>query len=164
MYKRQEEHLACTAAGIPVEVVPGVTSALSAPALAGVPATHRGVVRGVLIVHGHEPLTPGVLAAAASAEITLVVLMGVAHLAEHAASLVAAGTDPSTPLAVVEQGSTPQQRVTRATLAEAADACAAAGVRSPAVIVVGAVAALGFLDASALADLTHDRAPGAVVT
>ncbi len=148
-----EELLACRAAGVRAEVVPGLSSALAAPALADVPATHRGVVRGVLVVHGHQPLTPGVLAAASSGEVTLVVLMGVAGLRGHADDLVAAGTDPATPVAVVEQGSLPGQRTTRAPLAEIADVAETARVRAPAVVVVGSVAAEGFLDDAALAGL-----------
>ena len=148
-----EEHLACRAAGVPVAVVPGVTSALSAPALAGIPATHRGVVRGALVVHGHEPLAPGILAAAASGEVTLVVLMAIARLEEHVAGLVGAGADPQTPAAIVERGSMPDQRVTHAPLALLPERAAQVGVRAPAVVVVGAVAAPGFLEDQGLAGL-----------
>ncbi|WP_252974936.1 uroporphyrinogen-III C-methyltransferase [Janibacter melonis] len=147
-----EEVLACRDAGVEVEVVPGISSALAVPALAGVPSTHRGVVGAVHVTHGHEPLTATATSAVVTGEATLVVLMGVARLAEPAASLLAAGAAPSTPVAVVESGSTPDERVTRAPLSQVAAVAAQIGVSSPAVVVVGAVAAEGFLDARALVE------------
>ena len=140
-----EELAACRAAGVPCDVVPGVTSALAAPAAAGIPVTHRGVARSVTVLTGHEALDADELtdlAAATRRGATLVVLMGVSRLTELADGLVAAGADPRTPVAVVESGCTPQQRTTTAVLADVADVAARRGVLAPAVIVVGLVAAM----------------------
>lgn len=144
-----EEVLACRAAGVPVEVVPGVTSALAAPALAGVPATHRGTSTAVHVTHGHGGLDAAALAVLADGAATLVVLMGVASLPRIVEQSLAAGADPTTPVAVVEEGSTVRQRVTRAPLQQVAEAAAQVGVRAPAVIVLGGVAAAGLLDPEA---------------
>lgn len=133
-----EEVAACRAAGVPVEVVPGVTSAVAVPAAAGVPVTHRGVARQFTVVSGHEGLDWPSLAAV---EGTLVLLMGVSRLADTSARLVEHGKDPETPAAVIEDGFGPRQRVTRGTLATIAAEAAQRDVRAPAVIVVGDVAA-----------------------
>ncbi len=137
-----EEIQACRAAGVPVEVVPGVTSAFSAPAAADIPVTHRGVARGVAIVSGHDELEPDVLAAwVGPARSTLVVLMGMARLRELSTALLARGVDPTTPAAAVRSAWTPEQASCRATLATLADRCDEDGIRSPAVVVIGDVAA-----------------------
>lgn len=162
-----EEVVACVAAGVPVEVVPGVTSAVSVPGLAGIPLTHRGVTTGFHVVSGHcatgpsdargntgatsasaasEPLDAAAVACVRDATATLVVLMGVRSLGAIVAQSLAAGADPGTPVAIVENGSTPEQRVTRARLDDAAAVAAARGVRSPAVVVIGHVAAEGLLE------------------
>lgn len=158
-----EEVAACVAAGVPVEVVPGVTSAVSVPGLAGIPLTHRGVTAGFHVVSGHcapavtdtqvtrtsdtsGPLDAAALSCVRDATATLVVLMGVRSLGAIVAQSLAAGADPATPVAIVENGSTPQQRVTRARLEEAAQVAAARGVQSPAVVVIGHVAAEGLLE------------------
>ena len=138
-----EEVLACREAGVEVEVVPGVTSAFAVPAAAGIPVTHRGLARSVTVVTGHDVGEPGSLAPLAALEGTLVVLMGVSTLPQLAAGLIAHGKDPATPVAVVENGCTPRQRTTRAPLADIARVAADRGVRAPAVIVIGAVAAMG---------------------
>lgn len=142
-----EEALALAAAGIPFEVIPGVTSALAVPAAAGIPVTHRGVARSVTVLTGHtvespdaKEAQPGVdWDAAARLGGTLVILMGVENLPQIAERLVAAGKPPATPAAVVERGTLPEQRVITGSLATIAEAAASAGVRSPAVIVVGEV-------------------------
>jgi uroporphyrin-III C-methyltransferase/precorrin-2 dehydrogenase/sirohydrochlorin ferrochelatase len=138
-----EEALACHAAGVPVEVVPGVTSAVSVPAAAGIPVTHRGVTSSFALVSAHDGIAP-IEAAAQEHPVTttLVLLMGVRLLRDSAAALVAAGRPASTPVAIVERGWTPRQRTTVGTLADIADLAEARGVESPAVVVVGDVVAL----------------------
>ncbi|AWB92433.1 uroporphyrinogen-III C-methyltransferase [Aeromicrobium chenweiae] len=133
-----EELIACREAGIPVEVVPGVTSAISVAAAAGIPVTHRGVARGFSVVTGHEEI--GSLPHDGGH--TLVMLMGVRRLAETCADLIAAGHRSDTPAAIVERGFSPSQRVTVATLATLADTAAAGGVESPAITIIGDVVAL----------------------
>lgn len=137
-----EEWLACAEAGVDVEVVPGVTSAFSVPAAAGIPVTHRGMSRSVTVVTGHEDLSDDRARALVTLGGTLVVLMGVAALPQLAARLLASGADPTTPVAIVERGWTPQQRTVRSDLAGIVGVAEAAAVRSPAVIVVGDVASL----------------------
>jgi uroporphyrin-III C-methyltransferase/precorrin-2 dehydrogenase/sirohydrochlorin ferrochelatase len=138
-----EEVLACAEAGLAVTIVPGVTSAFGVPALAGIPVTHRGVAHEVVVVSGHvAPDDPESLvdwSALARRRGTLCVLMGLANLPAIAAALLANGRDPDTPVAVVQDGTTAAQRTVRARLVEIAAAVADAGVRSPAVVVVGAV-------------------------
>ncbi len=133
-----EEVLACEAAGVPVEVVPGVTSAVSVPAAAGIPVTHRGLARGFSVVTGHDDL--GELPTAR--DHTLVLLMAVTNLPAIAGRLVEAGRDPATPAAVVEDGYGACQRVTVARLDQVAARAAQVGVQAPAVVVVGDVVTL----------------------
>ena len=134
-----EEAIACLAAGVPVEVVPGVTSAVAVPAAAGIPVTHRGLARQVTIASGHEGLDWTALGAL---EGTLVLLMAVSALAEATAALVTSGKPAATPAAVVESGCTPQQRTTVGTLATIAELARERQVRAPAVLVVGDVVGL----------------------
>jgi uroporphyrin-III C-methyltransferase/precorrin-2 dehydrogenase/sirohydrochlorin ferrochelatase len=142
-----EELQACAAAGVPVEVVPGVTSAIGVPGLAGVPVTHRGMTHEFVVVSGHVP--PGHPASlvdwAALGRLrgTVVVLMGVDTGPAIAAALVEHGRRADTPVAVVSDGATPTQRVLRTTLAGLAATLADEGVRPPAVWVVGDVVGLG---------------------
>jgi len=140
-----EEWQACVAAGIEVRIVPGVSSALAVPALAGIPLTHRTANQGFTVITGHVP--PGDprsmldYRALARSRTALVIMMGVANLAAIAAELIAGGMDPQTPAATVADGTLPGQRSLRAPLAEIAAATAAAGIRAPAITVVGSVAA-----------------------
>jgi uroporphyrin-III C-methyltransferase / precorrin-2 dehydrogenase / sirohydrochlorin ferrochelatase len=142
-----EELEACVAAGVPVEVVPGITSAIAVPGLAGVPVTHRGLTHEFVVVSGHVP--PGHPASlvdwAALGRLrgTIVVLMGVDTAPAISAALIEHGRNPRTPVAVVTDGATPAQRSLRTTLAGLADAIAEEDVRPPAVWVVGDVVALG---------------------
>ena len=135
-----EEVAACVAAGVPVTVVPGVTSAVAVPGAAGIPVTHRGLSRQVTILSAHD--TDPDWSALAQLGGTLVLLMGVARIGAYADALVAHGTDPGTPVAVVENGTLPSQRTTVGTLATIADLARERAVANPAVIVVGDVAAL----------------------
>ncbi len=138
-----EEALACLEAGIAVEVVPGVTSALSVPAAAGIPVTHRGVATSFVVASGHAGV-PDLMARAQAApsDATLVLLMAVARLAEIADALVGAGRRPATPVAVIERGWTDRQRTIVGSLADIAERTEAAGAGPPAVVVVGDVVAL----------------------
>ncbi|WP_415003588.1 uroporphyrinogen-III C-methyltransferase [Aeromicrobium sp.] len=141
-----EEVEACREAGVPTRVIPGVTSAISAPELAGIPVTHRGVSQGFTVVSGHVP--PGHpdstvdWAALARSGTTLVVLMGIRTLAAITAALVDAGLDPATPAAVVADAARPSQRTVRATVGDLAARVVAEQIGAPAVVVIGPVAAL----------------------
>ena len=138
-----EEALACHLAGVPVDVVPGVTSVVSVPAAAGIPVTHRGVTTSFALVSAHDGIEAVLEAAQSHApSTTLVLLMGVRMLRDSAAALVAAGRPASTPVAIVERGWTPTQRTTVGTLADIADLAQDRGVKSPAVVVVGDVVSL----------------------
>ncbi len=143
-----EEVAACRDAGVPVDVIPGVTSAFSVPAAAGIPVTHRGLSRQVTVISGHDALdghTTGVnWSALAAGGGTIVVLMGVAALPAVSAGLLGGGIDPQTPVAIVENGWSTQQRVTSGTITDIADRATEVGVQSPAVIVIGDVAALAW--------------------
>lgn len=141
-----EEAEACGAAGVPVVVVPGVTSSVAGPALAGIPLTHRTLVQGFTVVSAHvpphDPRSTLDWGAIARANTTIVVLMGVATLPAVTAELVTEGLDPSTPAAVVADAGLPSMRTVRATVADIAEVSATAGLGAPAVVVIGAVAAL----------------------
>jgi len=131
-----EEALACVAAGVTVEVVPGVTSAVAVPAAAGIPVTHRGLARQVTIASGHEGLD---WASLAGLDGTLVLLMGVSTLGGATAALIEHGKAASTPAAVIESGFTDHQRTTAGTLATIADLARERNVQPPAVVVIGDV-------------------------
>jgi uroporphyrin-III C-methyltransferase len=134
-----EELIALREAGIACDVVPGLSSALSGPLAAGIPVTHRGVSRGVTIVSARGALGERTnFRPLANAELSLVILMGVEHRGDIAKELIEGGLAPSTPVAVIEQAWTHQQRTTRGTLKD----LGAFDVRPPAIIVVGGVASL----------------------
>lgn len=138
-----EEAVALTEAGVPFEVVPGITSAIAASAYAGIPVTHRDYASSVAFVTGHsaalhpdsninwEHLTTAVD--------TLVIYMGVAHLRQIAGRLITHGRDPQTPVSLVRVGTTPQQQVVQGTLENIVQKVEAARLKSPAVIVIGEV-------------------------
>ena len=139
-----EEVAALAAAGIPCEVVPGISSALAVPALAGIPVTHRGIASSVAVVTGHDcEEGAGVdwpqLATGAD---TIVVLMGLANLPRIARTLVRHGRAPSTPVAVISQGTTAAERCVTGCLDEIGIRVAEAVIDSPAVVVIGEVVAL----------------------
>ena len=142
-----EEALALAEAGIPFEIVPGVSSALAVPAYAGIPVTHRNHAAQVTIVTGHESVADGPAAsvnwkALAKLEGTLVILMGLANLEHISSRLMAFGMSPRTPAAVIEQGTLPSQLAVSGPLEDIAALVSVAGIRSPAIIVIGAVAAM----------------------
>jgi uroporphyrin-III C-methyltransferase/precorrin-2 dehydrogenase/sirohydrochlorin ferrochelatase len=138
-----EEVDACLAAGVAVDVVPGLTSAVAAATLAGVPLTERGVTQHFTVVSGHVP--PGDSrstvdwAMLASTDATLVLLMSVANLGAISAALVAGGRMPTTPAVIVENASLPLQRVLPSTLAELWGAAETHHVVPPAVVIIGEV-------------------------
>ena len=142
-----EELEACLAAGVPVEVVPGVTSAIAVPAAAGIPVTHRGVTHEFVVVSGHvAPDNPQSLVdweALAKLRGTLVVLMGVERLAVIAETLIRHGKSADTPAAVIQEGTTSEQRSIVASLATIARAADEEGLSHPAIVVIGEVVAIG---------------------
>nr|WP_202885924.1 uroporphyrinogen-III C-methyltransferase [Kribbella sandramycini] len=138
-----EEALACAAAGVPWTVVPGITSSISVPAVAGIPVTHRGVTHEFTVVSGHIPPShPESLVnwdALAQLHGTLVLLMAVENLPAIAERLIAAGRPATTPAAAIADGTLPTQQLVTATLAEIAGTMRAAGVGAPAIVVIGNV-------------------------
>ena len=141
-----EEALVLREAGIPFEIVPGVTAGVAAPAYAGIPVTQREVASGVAFITGHEdpakPETALDWPALAAFPGTLVFYMGVRALPRIAERLIAGGRSPDEPVAVVQQGTLPEQRTVLATLADAADRAAEAKIKAPAITLVGDVARL----------------------
>lgn len=141
-----EEWIACAEAGIPVRVIPGVTSAVSVPALAGIPVTHRTLTQGFTVVSGHvapdDERSTLDWEALARGGTTLVLLMAVKNLGAIAARLIDAGLPRETPAAIVADGSLEDQHTVVTTLAEAGRVAAAEGIAPPAIVVVGEVAGL----------------------
>ena len=141
-----EEAEALAAAGVSFEVIPGVTSAVAAPAYAGIPITHRGVAASVAFVTGHEDPTRGEAgvdwAHLATAVDTIVLLMGIASLKAITERLVAAGRSADTPVAIVEWGTLPHQNTVVGTLRDIVAKVAKAGIGNPAITVVGEVVQL----------------------
>ncbi|MEV0616911.1 uroporphyrinogen-III C-methyltransferase [Nonomuraea sp. NPDC050404] len=142
-----EEMIACTQAGIPVLVVPGITSAVAVPAAAGVPVTHRGVSQEFHVISVHvapdDPKSTVDWPALARSEGTLVLMMAVERLAKVAETLVRDGRSPETPVMVVQDGTLPTQRAVIASLSTVADRVSAAGIRPPAIVIVGDVVRVG---------------------
>jgi uroporphyrin-III C-methyltransferase/precorrin-2 dehydrogenase/sirohydrochlorin ferrochelatase len=142
-----EEMAACVAAGITVQVVPGITSAIAAPASVGIPVTHRGLAADFAVVSGHRD--PGRAEAGwnwpelAVGPATLVLLMGMDTLDEIARLLIEHGRPADTPAAAIHRATLPEQRTVRAPLSELAAEVRRAGLGAPSVVVIGAVAALG---------------------
>ncbi|MCP3797868.1 uroporphyrinogen-III C-methyltransferase [Allokutzneria sp. A3M-2-11 16] len=141
-----EELLACAEAGVPVTVVPGVTSAFGVPAVGGVPVTHRGVAHEVVVVSGHvSPTDERSLVdwpALAKLRGTLVLMMAVERADAFAATLIEHGRPATTPVAVIQEGTTRAQRVVRTTLDKLGTTITTEAIRPPAIIVIGDVTAL----------------------
>ncbi|MBC7594366.1 MAG: uroporphyrinogen-III C-methyltransferase [Kineosporiaceae bacterium] len=141
-----EELIACLDAGIEVSVIPGVSSAIAAPASVNIPVTHRGINQGFTVISGHVP--PGDpestldYAALARSGTSLVFLMAVRTLPAIADALIEGGMPVDTPAAIVADGAMPSQKVVRATIGTLADAAHEAGIKAPAVTVIGGVAAI----------------------
>lgn len=143
-----EEALELVAAGIEFEVVPGITSAISVPAYAGIPVSHRGIATSFHIITGHEKAeSNGELSldfeTLAKCPGTLIFLMGIANMDFIARRLMECGKDPKTPLAFIEKGTTPYQRTVMATLETAGETIARENVTAPAITIMGGVVELG---------------------
>lgn len=141
-----EEFLACADAGVAVSLVPGVSSAVAAPELAGIPVTHRGLSQGFTVVSGHaapdDPRSHINWAALAQSRTTLVLLMGVRQLPAITAVLAEAGLPYDTPAAIVTRAASPDMSVVRGTLATIDELAVSSGARPPSITVIGDVAAL----------------------
>ena len=141
-----EEALDLLRAGLPFEIIPGVTSGIAAPAYAGIPVTHRGVSTSVAFVTGHEDPAKGQSDVdwerLANGAETLVLYMGVGRLAEISAGLIAGGRPPETPVACVRWGTRSEQRTVTGTLGDIAEKVAEAKLKPPAITVVGDVVSL----------------------
>lgn len=144
-----EEALALVKANIPFEIVPGVSSAIAVPAYAGIPVTHRGLASSVMVVTGHEDDTAEgstvnweAAAMTVASGGTLVVLMGVKALPRITRQLMQYTLSPSTPAAVIQQGTTSYQRIVTDTLEKIANHAKAVKIKSPAITVIGSVVSL----------------------
>ena len=151
-----EEVIACHAAGVPVRVIPGVSSAIAVPAAAGIPLTHRGVSHLFTVVSGHAPLTDTELEHLAGLGGTIVVLMGIGTLVPLTQGLQRFGSDRDLPVAIIERGYSASQKTTLSTLSNVVSDAAEARVTSPAVLVIGEVVRLAQCDdAAAVAVLAN---------
>jgi len=141
-----EEVQACAAAGVPVTVVPGITSAFAAPAVAGIPVSHRGVAHEIVVVSGHvapgDPRSLTDWAALGRMRGTIVLMMAVERIGQFAATLIEHGRPADTPAAVIQDGTTRIQRTLRATLGTVAARVKEQEISPPAIIVIGPVAGL----------------------
>jgi uroporphyrinogen III methyltransferase / synthase len=140
-----EEADALVDAGVPFEVVPGVSAGVAVPAYAGIPLVHRGFTSELVFLTGHQceaQPSPVDWSRYGSSSATLVIFMGVESLPEVARELIAHGRPPSCPVAVIENGATGDQRTIIAPLSRIADEAVAAGIQPPALVVVGEVVAL----------------------
>lgn len=134
-----EEVHACLDAGVPVRVVPGISSAVAVPAVCGIPVTHRGLSHAFTVISGHQRPSTTELEALVALGGTIVILMGIVNLEQIVTGLRRAGLDPATPAAVVERGYSDSQRSTFTTVGELTEDARRLGVSSPAVVVIGAV-------------------------
>ena len=151
-----EEVLACRAAGVPVTVISGVTSAIAVPAAAGIPVTHREVSHLFTVISGHAPITDSELTHLTGLGGTIVVLMGIGTLQQMVAGLARLGMRTDMPVAIVERGFAHDQRTTIGRLDTIGALATHAGVRSPAVVVIGEVVALASHGDDAAADLLRE--------
>jgi len=142
-----EELLACLAAGVPVTVVPGVTSAVGVPGAAGIPVTHRGITQEFRVISAHlppgDPRSTVDWAELATSQATLVLLMGLEYLGQVAETLIRAGLDSRTPVSVIVDGTLPTQHIITTGLSVVAAAVSEAGLRPPAIVVIGEVVQVG---------------------
>ena len=140
-----EEAMELRDAGVPFEVVPGITSAIAAPASAGIPITHRDHASMVTVITGHEQEGGASMVDwewLAQSKGTIVVLMGISTLDRYVPELIRRGSDPETPVAIIERGTRPDQVVTTGSLRTIVDVARKRGVRAPAIVVIGDVVRL----------------------
>ncbi|GAA1149056.1 uroporphyrinogen-III C-methyltransferase [Nesterenkonia lutea] len=157
-----EEVEACREAGIPVTVVPGISSAIAVPAAAGIPVTARNVSKSFTVISGHDPLSEQELAGLTALGGTAVILMGVGTLGHTMAGLQRQGMAADTPVGIVEHGFSEDQRVLIAPLSEMLGVAAAARLRSPSVLIIGEVVRLAAAEpCSGEASSDSDALPGA---
>jgi siroheme synthase len=152
-----EEALALRAAGVAYDIVPGVSSAVAAAGVAGIPVTHRGLSSAFLVVSGHDEEAFSAIVDGVPAGVTLIIMMGVGHRVALAQRLIASGWSGETPAAIVANASMPGQRVWRGRLADLATDDAPDAGDAPAVIVVGEVAAMALNHAENPASLEESR-------
>jgi uroporphyrin-III C-methyltransferase/precorrin-2 dehydrogenase/sirohydrochlorin ferrochelatase len=155
-----EEMLALREAGVPYEIVPGVSAAIAAPAAAEIPVTHRGLAASITIATGHAAADGGFIEPVVAQDGTLVFVMAVERLQPLVEHLLRSGRAPHEPAALVERATTPRQRVIRAPLKNIVERARAEAVEAPAVLVVGATVALGRGDDGDDAAIGHDAANG----
>ncbi|HAM27225.1 MAG TPA: uroporphyrinogen-III C-methyltransferase [Microbacteriaceae bacterium] len=153
-----EEVIACRDARVPVTVISGVSSAIAAPAAAGIPVTHREISRLFTVISGHAPLSEVELAHLVGLGGTIVVLMGVGTLPHLSAGLARHGMRADMPLAIIERAFSSSQRTTVTSISTAVNVATQAGVRSPAVIVIGEVVRLSHDEDVAAVELLHTAA------
>jgi uroporphyrin-III C-methyltransferase len=154
-----EEMQACLAAGVPVRVVPGVSSAVAVPAGAGIPVTHRGMSKSFTVISGHSPPEPRELEGLVRLGGTIVILMGISNLTQIVAGLCRAGLDPATPAAAIERGFSDAQRSARAAVGQLPAEARRLDICSPAVVVIGDVVAVSpeFVRSADVIDAFHHR-------
>ena len=134
-----EEMQACITAGVPVHLVPGVSSSVAVPAASGIPVTHRGLSKSFTVISGHTPPEPGELEGLVRLDGTIVILMGTSNLTQIVAGLTRAGLDAATPAAVIERGFSDDQRSAVSSVGQLPGEARRLGICSPAVVVIGDV-------------------------
>lgn len=141
-----EEALVLKKAGIEFEIIPGITSAIAVPAYAGIPVTQRHISSSVAIITGHEASSKRISTvnweSLARSVDTIVIMMGIRNMKRITGKLIEGGRDPETPVAVIEKGTTKNQRITVGTLANIEKKCVESGVKPPAIIIIGNVVEL----------------------
>jgi uroporphyrin-III C-methyltransferase len=154
-----EEMQACLAAGVPVRVVPGVSSAVAVPAGAGIPVTHRGLSKSFTVISGHSPPEPRELEGLVRLGGTIVILMGISNLTQIVAGLCRAGLDPATPAAAIERGFSDAQCSAMAAVGQLPAEARRLDICSPAVVVIGDVVAVSpeFVRSADVIDAFHHR-------
>jgi uroporphyrin-III C-methyltransferase len=154
-----EEMQACIAAGVPVHIVPGVSSSVAVPAASQIPVTHRGVSKSFTVISGHTPPNPGELEGLVRLSGTIVILMGISNLTQIVGGLCRAGLDPATPAAVIERGFSDTQRSAMCSVGQLPAEARRLDICSPAVVVIGDVVAVSpqFADSAGAIEVLGTR-------